>query len=639
MCGIYGIFNYGSGQPVGAETLDGMGRAMLHRGPDDSGSFTDGGLGIGMRRLSIIDLSTGHQPLSNEDGSLWIVFNGEIYNFHELRDALVKQGHKFRTQTDTEAIVHLYEQYGKNCVDHLRGMFAFAIWDKTRKTLFAARDRIGKKPFLYSDCGGRFVFASEFKALFAAGGVPGETDPGAIDLFLSLQYIPSPQTVYRHVRKLPPAHRLLLENGRLTIEPYWDLPLDAEPLKAPAEELKEMIVSELRESVRLRMIADVPLGAFLSGGVDSSVIVALMSELSDRPVKTFSIGFDVAEYTETRYARMVADRYGCEHREFTVKPDMAGILPKLVSHYGEPYADPSALPSYYVAHETRKHVTVALNGDGGDENFAGYLRYLAMNLGHYWDYLPQPLRRAAAAAAEFLPEHNAPKSIFWRGKRFLRSTVFSDFKRRHLKMLCYFSEDEKAGLYSDKFKALLSGGTGGPQGYIDGFYRTAQAADFINRMLYVDMKSYLPECLMTKIDIATMANSLEGRSPLLDHKFMELVFRIPGKYKLHNVTGSKWLLKEAFRDKLPPAITRRGKMGFGIPLGPWFRGELKKFWEEHCLSSEALNRGYFRPETVQRYWDEHQSGKRDHGYRLWALLMLELWHEDARLVIGGGKIV
>lgn len=639
MCGIYGVFNYGSEKAATVSELDTMGNAMAHRGPDDSGAFADGNLGIGMRRLSIIDLSTGHQPLANEDNTLWIVFNGEIYNFHELRDGLVKQGHTFRTQTDTEAIVHLYEQYGKNCVDHLRGMFSFAIWDKKTKTLFAARDRVGKKPFLYSDYNGRFVFASEFKALFSAGGIPGEMDFEAMDLFLSLQYIPSPKTIYRHVRKLPPAHRLMLQNGKLTIEPYWDLPLNASPLKASVEEMKEMVVSELRESVRLRMIADVPLGAFLSGGVDSSIIVALMSELSDRPVKTFSIGFDVAEYTETHYAKMVADRYGCDHREFTVKPDMAGVLPMLVSHYGEPYADPSALPSYYVAHETRKHVTVALNGDGGDENFAGYLRYLAMNLGHYWDYLPQSVRGAAAKAADFLPEHNAPKSVIWRGKRFLKSTVFSDFKRRHLKMLCYFSEDEKDELYSDRFKALLAGHEQGAPDYIASLYDKAAQADFVNRMLYVDMKSYLPECLMTKIDIATMACSLEGRSPLLDHKFMELVFRIPGKYKLRNVIGSKWLLKEAFKDKLPPVITQRGKMGFGIPLGPWFRGPLKVYWEEHCLKPEALARGYFRPEAVKRYWEEHQSGKRDHGYRLWALLMLELWHEEARLVINSNKIV
>lgn len=628
MCGIYGIFNYGSTTKVSQETLEKMGRLMIHRGPDDCGSYTERNMGFGMRRLSIIDLSSGHQPISNEDGTLWIVFNGEIYNFQEQRELLIKKGHTFYTNTDTEVIIHLYEEYGKDCVLYLRGMFSFVIWDGKRNSLFAARDRVGKKPLLYSDCGGRFVFASEFRSLLGAGGISREMDFQALDMFLSLQYIPSPHTIYRDVRKLPPAHRLTLENGVLTVEPYWDLPLNSEPLKASVEEMKEMIVSELREAVRLRMIADVPLGAFLSGGIDSSIIVALMSELSDRPVKTFSIGFDVAEFTETRYAKMVADMYGCEHYEFTVQPHMAEILPTLVRHYGEPYADASALPSYYVAKETRKHVTVALNGDGGDENFAGYLRYVAMKAGHYWDVMPEPFRRAVAGAAEILPERNAPKSFSWRVKRFLRSAVFSDFKSRHLKMLCYFTEDEKNFLYSDGLKARLGNDFGGAKAYLDGFYQRAEKEDFMNRMLYVDMKSYLPECLMTKIDIATMANSLEGRSPLLDHKFMELVFRIPGKYKLRGLTGSKWILKEAFRDKLPEEVYKRGKMGFGIPLGPWFRGELKKLWEDTCLSSDALGRGYFKPEALHRYWEEHQSGKRDHGYRLWALLMLELWHRE-----------
>jgi asparagine synthase (glutamine-hydrolysing) len=626
MCGICGVV-YSDGRAVSRERLKSANDLIAHRGPDDEGYHTAPGVGLAMRRLAIIDLNTGHQPISYADGKTTIVFNGEIYNYQELRAQLEKLGRTFKTQTDTEVVLALYEERGPRCVDALRGMFAFAIWDERKKRLMLARDRIGKKPLVWHEKDGTLVFGSELRCLFALKDIRKELEPAALDEFLSLQYIPSPGTIYKNVHKLPPGHILLYEKGQAKVERYWDLPLGQGAVTNDIEHAKTLIVDKLKESVRLRMISDVPLGAFLSGGVDSSIIVALMAEQSERPVKTFSIGFEEAEFSELKYAKEVANRYGCDHTEFVVKPEMAEVLPKLAWHYGEPYADASALPSYYVARETRKHVTVALNGDGGDENFGGYLRYQAMKIARLFDALPGPARSALKAGAEWLPEKNAPYGFSWRLKRFLRSALFADVPRRHLKMICYFSEEDKPSLYSEDFKRRLGSDIGRAQRYLGDAFARCSKEDFVNQLLYVDFKTYLPECLMAKIDIATMAASLEGRSPLLDHEFVELVYGLPGEWKLKGLRGHKWIMKEAFKDRLPPMIQNRGKMGFGIPLGKWFRGPLKGYWAEHVLSSKALARNYFNEKTLRGLWDEHQSGKRDHGYRLWALLMLELWHE------------
>ncbi len=627
MCGICGVVMRG-GKSADPDLLKKANDLIRHRGPDDEGFFVDGPVGLAMRRLAIIDLNTGHQPISYAGGRYTIVFNGEIYNFLELRKELEERGHRFATKTDTEAILALYQELGPDCVLKLRGMFAFAIWDRDKKSLFLARDRVGKKPLVYADEPGYFAFGSELRCLFVWPGLSREVREEAVDQFLSLQYIPSPGTIYKDVRKLPPGCWLLYENGKALIRRYWDLPLGGSPATRDPRQAQRLVVDKLKEAVRLRMLADVPLGAFLSGGIDSSVVVALMAEQSSRPVKTFSIGFEEERFSELRFAKEVAARYGCEHTEFVVKPEMAEILPKLAWHYGEPYADPSALPSYYVSRETRRYVTVALNGDGGDENFAGYIRYMAMNLARYFDALPAPARAALRAGAELLPEYNAPYGFTWRLKRFLRSAVFADLPRRHLNMVAYFREEDKAGLYTPQFQARLGSQAGSAQRYVAQLFARCEKEDFVNRLLYVDFKSYLPECLMTKVDIATMATSLEGRSPLLDHEFIELVYNLPGSWKLKGLRGQKWLLKEAFRDRLPETIYKRGKMGFGIPLGSWFRGPLKGFWEDRVLSGKALGRGYFREEALRRIWNEHQSGGRDHGYRLWALLMLELWHES-----------
>ncbi|MFA6315896.1 MAG: asparagine synthase (glutamine-hydrolyzing) [Elusimicrobiota bacterium] len=625
MCGITGIIRK-DGVAPDRDRLSEANRLLTHRGPDDAGVLVDGPVGLAMRRLAIIDLSTGHQPLSYDDGNLWIVFNGEIYNFPELRADLERRGHRFKTKTDTEVILALYKDLGDDCVKRLRGMFAFAVWDKRRERLLLARDRIGKKPLVYADEPGFLAFASELRSLFVWPGLSRELDPAAIDEFLSLQYVPSPRTVYRSVKKLPPGHLLVYEDGAATVRRYWDMPLASPPVTTDVEEAKTLIRDKVREAVRLRLISDVPLGAFLSGGIDSSIVVALMSQLSDKPVRTFSIGFEEAEFSELPFAAEVARRWGCEHTEFIVKPQMAEILPKLAWHYGEPYADSSALPSYYVARETRKSVTVALNGDGGDENFAGYIRYFAMKAARMYDSAPGPLKAALQAGREYLPESSAPLGFTWRVKRFLRSVAFEDMPRRYLRMVGYFTEDQKAELYADGFKARLAG-VDHAVGYIGRAFDEVKGEDFVNGMLAVDFKTYLPECLMVKMDIAAMANSLEGRSPFLDHELVELVYRMPGDWKLKGLKGHKWILKEAFRDELPPSILKRGKMGFGIPQDRWFRGPLKAFWEDHVLSSKALGRGYFREDYLRRIWSEHQTGGRDHSYRLWGLMMLELWHE------------
>ncbi len=630
MCGICGGVD-GRGQTPDRALLKKANDLIAHRGPDDEGFYVDGPAALAMRRLAIIDLNTGHQPISYADESLWIVFNGEIYNYQSLREELLARGHRLKTKTDTEAILALYQEMGAACVTKLRGMFAFAIWDKSKRRLFVARDRIGKKPLVYAERpDGSLVFGSELRCLFALDpSLPRAVDPAAIDLFLSLQYIPSPKTVYSAVKKLPPGHSLVWENGKTTLERYWDLPLGQPRVTSDVEEAKRLLREKLTESVKLRMISDVPLGAFLSGGVDSSVIVALMSGLSSKPVKTFSIGFDEEKFSETRYAKLVADKYKTDHTEFIVKPQMADVLPKLAWHYGEPYADASALPTYYVARETRKFVTVALNGDGGDENFAGYVRYFAMKAARVSDLLPQPALAALKAGAEFLPEFDAPVGKIWRAKRFLRSVLANDLPGRHLKMIGYFAEDEKVGLYSPEFKAALGARAGSAKDYLARAFDACKDEDFVNRLLYVDFKTYLPECLMAKVDVATMACSLEGRSPLLDHEFVELAYRMPGDWKLKGLRGHKWIFKEAFKDLLPPEILTRPKMGFGIPLGAWFRGPLKEFWADRVLSRDALQRGYFAEKGLRSLWDEHQSGRHDNGYRLWALLMLELWHRHA----------
>ncbi len=624
MCGITGIYHYGNSRSVEEQLLRRMCGSLRHRGPDDEGVHIDAAAGLGIRRLAIIDLQTGHQPVHNEDSSVWVVLNGEIYNFQELRASLEKK-HSFFTNSDTEAIVHLYEEYGMECVQHLRGMFAFALWDSRKKQLFIAKDRLGKKPLFYTNAGGTLAFASEIKPLLEFLGKTPEIDPTALDLYLTYQYIPSPHTIFKGISSLPPAHLLACTTQGVTrLERYWDIDF-RNKTDVSFNDACATTKKLLREATRLRMIADVPLGAFLSGGHDSSIIVGLMSELSPSPVKTFSIGFEETGFSELPYARRVAEHFHTDHHEIIVKPDFIELLPKIARHYGQPFADPSALPSYLVSHETRKHVTVALNGDGGDETFGGYTRYRAMKASRIAS-LPFRLigSRATRAIARLLPhiETNASGNFSQYLYRFI-SGLGEPAALRNLSWNTVFSQDLKAELYAASFTGSLSAD---PREYQTSVFENAPADSIIDRTLYTDFHTYLPEGLLVKMDIASMANSLETRSPFLDHKVVEFAASLPDSWKLKG-SATKHILKETFRSTLPEEIMSRGKMGFGIPAGQWFRTSWKEYFKETVLSPKALSRGYFDKGALEHIFNEHLQQKRDHANRLWALLMLEAWHQ------------
>jgi asparagine synthase (glutamine-hydrolysing) len=623
MCGFCGIIHR-SGVPISRELLQAMANTLRHRGPDDEGYYLQGGVGLGFRRLSIIDLAGGAQPMSNEDESLWLVFNGEIYNFQSLREQLFQTGrHRFKTRSDTEVILHLYEEYGEECVEHLRGMFAFALWDCHQKSLFLARDRFGKKPLVYCLLPDQILFASEIKALLKNPAVNREIDHAAIDLYLTYQYIPSPWTIFKSIRKLPPAHTLVWKDGQIHLRRYWE-PTFFPETTLTFEEAHEQMMAKLKESTRLRMIADVPIGAFLSGGVDSSIVVGLMSELSDQPIRTFSIGFEEQDFSELAYARLVAKRFGTRHQEFVVKPDAVEILPKLAWHYGEPYADSSALPSFYLAKLTRENVTVSLNGDGGDETMAGYPRYQAMAFMRFWSKIPSQMRRRILNALSLVPDGHPPYSFSWRLKRLLGLGLYEG-SFDYLDTLCFFRESDKEDLYSPFMKSETRQ-TCAPAFLQSNLQRTLQDHG-VNRYLHTDMMTYLPECLMVKMDIATMAHSLETRSPFLDHEFVDLVSRFPSSWKLKGLFRTKYIIRRAVKGWIPQEVLRRQKQGFGTPLSHWFRGDLKRYLTGMLLSEKALARGLFQKPVIERLLEEHNTGLANHSYRLWALLMLEHWYQ------------
>jgi len=608
--------------------------SQAHRGPDDCGVWSDERCALGHRRLSIIDLSeAGRQPMSNACGDIQITFNGEIYNFQQLRRELEGLGHSFRTRTDTEAIIYAYEQWGVDCLAKLRGMFAFGIWDRRRRRLFLARDRVGKKPLFYAQFGDRFLFASELQGLLADKDVPREVDPPAIDSYLSYGYVPAPSAAFKGVYKLPPAHYLALDLKQTgfekRVERYWSL--DYEPkLRIGEDEACEVLREKMTEAVRLRMISDVPLGGFLSGGVDSSVVVGLMAQLSGAKVKTFSIGFNEAAYDETAHARRIAERWETDHHEFIVEPDALSILPKLVRHYGEPYADSSAIPTFYVAQMTRRHVTVALNGDGGDESFAGYERYLANYLAERMRSVPGAAT-AARALSRVIPESIDPKSRARRARRFL-AVASRPMAERYPRWLKMFQDESKTRLYSPEFSGLLNGQSAGSlnalfNGSPPSHSPTYPPTHPIDAAMAIDVASYLPYDLLVKVDITSMANSLEARSPFLDHEVMEFAARLPVEIKFRG-GRLKSLLKRAFADLLPPENVNRRKMGFGVPVGQWFRGPLRDLLRDTLFSPRSLERGYFRETEVRRLVDEHMGRRADHSFQLWNLLMLELWHRE-----------
>ena len=620
MCGIVGIVG-SDNQPVDEALLGRMCNAIRHRGPDDDGFYVKGSVGLGMRRLSIIDLKSGHQPIHNQDRTAWIVFNGEIYNYLELREKLENLGHTFYTNSDTEAIVHAYDQYGSDCPKHLRGMFAFAIWDERTQELFLARDRVGKKPLLYAQLNGQLVFGSEFSALLLHPGVSRDVDIQAIHHYLSFMCVPAPLTAYRAIRKLEPGHSLRWRKGEIKLERYWQ-PDFSHKLKIDEEEAGERALEILRDAVRVRLMSEVPLGAFLSGGIDSSAVVALMSEASSEPVKTFSIGFEEQDFSELHHARRIAEHVGADHHEFIVRPDAMEVLPLLVEHYGEPYADSSAIPTYYVARETRRHVTVALNGDGGDESFAGYERYAAMQLAERYHRLPAPLRKLAIQPAiGLLPSSETSRSRIRDAKRFIQAASLPK-RERYLRWVSVFDPQAKHDLYSESFRQQTA--SVHPSEILDPWFAHANGSGIVDASLLTDIMTYLPNDLLVKVDIATMAVSLEARSPFLDHHVIEFAASLPEKFKLRGLT-TKYLLKRVLQKLLPAENLERRKMGFGVPIGHWFRGEMQPFLRETLLSQKALGRGLFNPDAVKRLVELHTRGERDYAHQLWTLLMLELW--------------
>jgi len=580
-------------------------------------------VGLGMRRLSIIDLKGGQQPIHNHDRTAWIVFNGEIYNYRELRGQLEKLGHEFYTDSDTEAIVHAYDQYGTDCPKYLRGMFAFAIWDERKKSLFLARDRVGKKPLLYAELNGELVFGSEFNALLQHPGISRDVDFEAIHHYLSFICVPAPLTAYRAIRKLEPGHWLWWQNGEIKIERYWQLDF-SKKLKIGEEEAGERVVELLREAVRIRLMSEVPLGAFLSGGIDSSAVVALMAQESSEQVKTFSIGFDEQDLSELHHARRVAEHVGADHHEFIVRPDAMEILPTLVEHYGEPFADSSAIPSYYVSRETRAFVTVALNGDGGDEAFAGYQRYAAMNLAQRYANLPGALRNGVIAnVVNALPGFEARPNPLRKAKRFVSAASMPTVER-YLRWVSAFDEEAKRNLYSEDFRHQTSSFR--TASILEPWFAKANGAGIVDASLLTDTMTYLPNDLLVKMDIASMTVSLEARSPFLDHHLLEFAASLPENLKLRRLT-TKYLLKRVLRKLVPAENLNRSKMGFGVPIGHWFRGAMQPFLRETLLSEKARARGLFKPEIVLQIIDQHVEGRNDHSHRLWSLLMLELWFQ------------
>lgn len=634
MCGIAGAVWNRQDRKVTSATLARMTAALTHRGPDDDGTWfskergSGANCALGFRRLSIIDLAGGHQPLSNEDGSVWVVFNGEIYNYRELREMLVQRGHTFQTSSDTETLVHLYEDFQLDFVQHLRGMFAIALWDDKRQRLVLVRDRLGKKPVVYRHEAGRLAFASELKSLLQIPDLPREVDPRAIDEFLTYSYVPHPRSILRGFEKLPPAHLGVYENDQLTVTRYWTPPYEPDATseqmsELPATAWKRSLRETLTESVRLRMRSDVPLGAFLSGGVDSTVIAGLMQSLSDRPVHTFSIGFPVPEFDERAYAREAAQLLGTQHHEYVVEPSALESLPRLIWHYDEPFSDSSAIPTMALCEVTRREVTVALSGDGGDELFGGYPRYQAVRMAARLDRLPGPVKSMLAWKVwQKIPASPRQGTFGRRLKRFIAAMGQSP-ERRYLRWIDIFNTEMRERLYSSGMRSQLAGFDSAE--FLLQAYEACHNRDFVTRTTCADVLSYLPCDILTKVDIASMACSLETRNPFLDHHVVELAARMPLELKLTPGQAKKILI-ETFSDLLPASIQTRRKMGFGVPIDHWFRNELQGLVRDTLLSDRARQRGYFEEGVVRQLIDDHTSGVADHSNRLWTLLVLESWH-------------
>jgi len=620
MCGIAGFISPDNHRaPHAAQrVLDRMCRVIAHRGPDDQGTFVTSEVALGMRRLSIIDLVGGHQPMSGCDDALTIVFNGEIYNFRELQAQLEALGHRFKTHSDTEAILHAYEEFGSSCLDHLRGMFAFAVWDARDRELFVARDRAGKKPLYYTLTDpGSFIFGSELKSLREHPEFCGEFSYQALDAYLTFGYVPDPLTIFRNVQKLPPGHYLKFKHGSVIVKQYWDFPhehSDQNLTRSESDWIDELR-SLLDESVRIRLVSDVPLGAFLSGGVDSSAVVGLMARHTGQPVKTFSIGFHEDSYNELKYARIAARKFGSDHHEFIVTPEICDVVDDLVWHFDEPFADSSAIPTFMVSKLAREHVKVVLSGDGGDELFAGYTRYATHRRRKRFARMPRFVRSGLVQSLS----HRLPHSA--KGRNFLYQ-IAAEPLDCYLEQISVFSGLNKPQLYTADFQRHVD-----QQGAFNLFREyasRAQSPELLDALLYLDAKTYLPGDILTKVDRMTMASSLEARTPLLDHKLIEFVARIPAALKMKGF-DTKYIFKRAVGDIVPREILNRSKQGFGVPITEWINQELRQRIRDTFADTRTRQRGYVDPRYVDVLLEEHERGRRDHSAGLWALFVLELW--------------
>ncbi|HET7219798.1 MAG TPA: asparagine synthase (glutamine-hydrolyzing) [Vicinamibacterales bacterium] len=620
MCGIAGFVEPLAGahadDPARTATVRRMCDVIRHRGPDDEGVFVADGAALGMRRLSIIDLAGGHQPIRNEDGSVWVVFNGEIYNYRELRAELTGLGHTFATGTDTETIVHAYEQWGDACFAHLRGMFGIALWDRRSRTLLLARDRMGIKPLYYAERNGTLFFGSEIKSILAAGGVDRTLHAPALVHYLSFLYTPPDRSIFAGISKLPPGHFLRWQGGTTAVRRYWNIPA-TESFTGSFDDAAERLTTVLTDAVQSHLVSDVPLGALLSGGIDSSLVVGLMARASSRPIKTFSIGFDEPEFDELEGARAVARHFGTDHHEMVVRPDALAIVNDLVTHFDEPFGDSSAVPTWYVSQMARRHVTVVLSGDGGDELFGGYDRYLPHPRVASFDAIAGGAGRRAASAAWPLLPHG------FKGKNFLRH-VAQDSRGRYVESVSFFQRDEMNALLTLDLRRAIAGDHDqyDPASRFDRF----ASLSWPSQMMRFDIETYLPEDILTKVDRMSMAHSIESRVPLLDHEVVSFAASLPAEMKILD-GDRKRVLKKAAASVLPAGVLTRRKQGFGVPIGVWFRGRLRDFVADTLQSQQARERGYFQPRFVDRVIREHVAGQRDHTLRLWQLLMFELWHQ------------
>ena len=623
MCGIAGLLYFNDQRRVDGNTLKRMCDAIVHRGPDDEGFHLDGHVGLGMRRLQVIDLKTGHQPISNEDDRIWIVFNGEVYNFPDLRQDLEAKGHTFSTHTDTETIIHAYEEYGDDCVQHLNGMFAFAIWDSRHSRLFLARDRLGVKPLYYYLDSTLLAFGSEMKALLQCQEVPRKLNFEALDAFLTFEYIPAPLSILEGIHKLPPGHVLIVQNGKTSVKQYWDVPYGVSTSHQTEQEIEEELYALLADSTKLRLISDVPLGAFLSGGVDSSTIVQIMATMMGQPVKTFSIGFDDASYNELAYARKVSKQFNTDHHELTIQPEIVTLVEHFCQYLDEPLGDVSVFPTYLVSQLARQHVTVVLSGDGGDELFAGYDWYVASKLDATYQKLPSFVKKLLSRFLHSVRPTSQKKGLINKIKRFVEGATL-DPSLQHFRWNMYLTDFSKHHLYSpDMFKALE--GKKVDDRFVQHLEKYREA-DPLWSQEYADIKTFLVDDVLVKVDRMSMAHSLEARTPFLDYRVVEFAARVPSPQKMRGLE-TKWLLKRCMEKKLPHDILYRKKEGFSIPMKNWLKQELRPLMEDTLSKDRIKKDGLFNEEYVETLKSDHLSGRVNNAHQLWSLMVFSFWKD------------